>query len=212
MINIEVLRKNDMKRIVTVVVLICILFSFAACQKDAAQIDRLFEGLRTYDRSLMSEVLTEFPDNSEYVYLDDIFNDEKYIKVYQALYKDIDYKIIKTDQYSAKVRVRMPDIQKLFIDVSAWVFSAALEDAELSNKLAENDYNGVILIQELMYAYATNGNYEVQTIETEFNLRFEEIDGRKCIVCDEELRALITGNFYLSKNTRGEADGFVSAE
>ncbi len=201
-----------MKRIVTFAVLICMLLSIAACQKDTAQIDRLFEGLKTYDRSVMSEVLTEFPDNSEYVYLDDIFNDEKYIKVYQALYKDIDYEIIKMDQYSAKVRVRMPDVQKLFTDVSAWVLSAALEDVELSNKLAENDYNGIVLIQELMYAYATNGNYEVQTMETEFNLRFEEMDGKKCIVSDEQLRALITGNFYFSKNTRGAADGFVSAE
>ncbi len=201
-----------MKRIVAVIVLICILFSFSACRKDTAQIDRLFEGLKTYDRSVMSEVLTEFPDNSEYVYLDDIFNDEKYIKVYQALYEDIDYEIIKMDQYSAKVKVKMPNIQKLFTDVSAWVLSAALEDAELSNKLAENDYNGIILIQELMYAYATNGTYEMQTLDAEFNLRFEEVDGKKYIICDEELRALITGNFYLSKNTRGEADGFVSAE
>ncbi len=201
-----------MKRIVAVIILICILFSFAACQKGQAQIDRLFEGLKTYDRSVMSEVLTEFPDNSEYVYLDDIFNDEKYIKVYQALYEDIDYEIIKIDQYSAKVKVTMPNIQKLFTDVSAWVLSAALEDAELSNKLAEDDYNGIILIQKLMYAYATNGNYEVQTLEAEFNLRFEEVGGKKYIICDEELRALITGNFYLSKNTRGEADGFVSAE
>lgn len=201
-----------MKRIVAFLAMIVMLLSLSACKHDTATIDRLFEGLKVYDRAVMSEVLTEFPDNSEYVYLDDIFNDEKYIKVYQALYKDIDYEIIKMDQYSAKVKVKMPNVQKLFTDVSAWVLSAALEDAELSNKLAENDYNGIILIQELMYAYATNGNYEVQTLETEFNLRFEEIDGRKCIVSDEELRALITGNFYLSKNTRGEADGFVSAE
>ncbi len=201
-----------MKRIIAVIVLMCILFSFTASQKNETQIDRLFEGLKSYDRSVMSEVLTEFPDNSEYVYLDDIFNDEKYIKIYQELYKDIDYEIIKIDQYSAKVKVKMPNVQKLFTDVSAWVLSSALEDAELSNKLAENDYNGILLIQELMYAYATNGNYEVQSLNTEFNLRFEEADGKKYIICDEELRALITGNFYLSKNTRSGADGFSTAE
>ena len=204
--------KNHMKRIVAFSAMIIMLLSLSACKYDTAIVDRLFEGLKVYDRSVMSEVLTEFPDNSEYVYLDDIFNDEKYIKIYQELYKDIDYEIIKIDQYSAKVKVKMPNVQKLFTDVSAWVLSSALEDAELSNKLAENDYNGILLIQELMYAYATNGNYEVQSLNTEFNLRFEEADEKKYIICDEELRALITGNFYLSKNTRSGADGFSAAE
>ena len=204
--------KNHMKRIVAFSAMIIILLSLSACKYDTAIVDRLFEGLKVYDRSVMSEVLTEFPDNSEYVYLDDIFNDEKYIKIYQALYNDIEYEIIKLDQYSAKIQVRMPDIQKLFTDVSAWVLSAALEDANLSNKLAENDYNGVLLIQELMYAYATGENYEVQTMDAEFNLRFKEVGGKTYIESDEELRALITGNFYLSKNLRSEADGFVSAE
>lgn len=201
-----------MKRIVAIVVLLCVLCSFSSCRRDESQIERLFEGLKVYDRAVMSEVLTDFPNNSEYVYLDDIFNDEKYIKIYQTLYNDIEYEIIKLDQYSAKIQVRMPDIQKLFTDVSAWVLSAALEDTELSNKLAENDYNGVLLIQELMYAYATGENYEVQTMDAEFNLRFKEVGGKTYIESDEELRALITGNFYLSKNLRSEADGFVSAE
>lgn len=201
-----------MKRIVAIVVLLCVLCSFSSCRRYESQIERLFEGLKVYDRAVMSEVLTDFPNNSEYVYLDDIFNDEKYIKIYQALYNDIEYEIIKLDQYSAKIQVRMPDIQKLFTDVSAWVLSAALEDTELSNKLAENDYNGVLLIQELMYAYATGENYEVQTMDAEFNLRFKEVGGKTYIESDEELRALITGNFYLSKNLRSEADGFVSAE
>ena len=204
--------KNHMKRIVAFSAMIIMLLSLSACKYDTAIVDRLFEGLKVYDRSVMSEVLTEFPDNSEYVYLDDIFNDEKYVKIYQDLYKDIDYEIIKIDQYSAKVKVKMPNIQKLFTDVSAWVLSAALEDAELSNKLAENDYNGIILIQELMYAYATNGNYEMETLETEFNLRFKDAGGKKYIQCDEEVRALITGNFYLSKNQRSAADDFDAAE
>lgn len=201
-----------MKRIVAFIVMILVTLSLSACKYDAATIDRLFEGLKAYDRSIMSEVLTEFPDNSGYVYLDDIFNDEKYIKIYQELYKDINYDIIKIDQYSAKVKVKMPNVQKLFTDVSAWVLSSALEDAELSNKLAENDYNGIILIQELMYAYATNDNYEIETMDAEFNLRFEEGGGKRYIRCDEELRALITGNFYLSKNNRIGADGFDVAE
>ena len=80
------MRKNIMKRITAGFVLICILFSFGSCQKNNGLIEQLFEGLKTYDRAIMSEVLTEFPDNSSYVYLDDIFNDEKYIKIYQLLF------------------------------------------------------------------------------------------------------------------------------
>lgn len=201
-----------MKRIVAFLSAFFMLLSLVACKHDTATIERLFDGLKTYDRSIMSEVLTEFPDNSEYVYLDDIFNDEKYIKVYQALYQNIEYEILEIDQYYARVKVKMPNVQKLFTDVSAWVLSAALEDAELGNKLAENDYNGIVLIQELMYAYAIGEDYEVETMETEFNLRFKESGAKTYIQCDEEIRALITGNFYLSKNIRGEADGFVSAE
>ena len=202
-----------MKRLIAFIVLFSILLSLSACQKYEKQIDRLFEGLKTYDRSIMSEVLTEFPDNSSYVYLDDIFNDEKYIKIYQALFSDIEYEIIKTNSRSATVKVKMPDIQKLFSDVSAWVLSAALEDADLSNKLAENDYNGIVLIQELMYAYATNDEYQVQVLETEFDLQFEEVNGKTYILCNDDLRALITGNFYLSKNIRdNNSVGFLPAE
>ena len=202
-----------MKRIVALLATLCLLCSLSACKKaDTAVVDRLFEGLMVYDRAIMSEVLTEFPDNTEYVYLDDIINDEKYIKIYQELYKDIEYEILKSDQYSVKVKVKMPDVQKLFTDVSAWVFSAALEDSTLSNKLAESDYNGVVLIQELMYSYVTNDDYQAQPLEAEFSLRFENSGGQKRIICDEELRALITGNFYLSKNQRSGADNFAAAE
>ncbi len=187
-----------MKRFISLWILIVFLFSLSGCSKQNKHVDRLFEGLKVYDREIMSEVLTEFPDNSRFVYVDDIFNDEGYRKTYEKLFPSIEYKVVFINENYAKVEVTMPDLQGLYTEVSAWVLTQALNDTELQDRLEENEMNGVILIQEIMYSYAVNQPEQIRTITQEFQLTFAE-DGR--IKCTDSIRALITGNLFLSKNT-----------
>ena len=188
-----------MKRFGALVILMAFLVSLSGCSTKVAAVDRLFEGLRAYDRETMSEVLTEFPDNSRFVYVDDIFNDEGYCKIYRQLYSSIEYKVVSANSKTVKVKVTMPNVQKLYTEVSAWVMSEALNDPDLQGRLEENDTNGVILIQEIMYSYAVNQPEQIETITEEFQLFLTE-DGK--IQCTDTLRALITGNLFLSKNIR----------
>ncbi|PWM38726.1 MAG: hypothetical protein DBX52_06555 [Clostridiales bacterium] len=162
------------------------------------------EALREYNREEMAVYLTQFPDNTAYVYLDDIFNDTGYIELYRMLYPNITYSIQSFEKNRAVIEYTMPNIQKLYTNVSAAVLNLALTDETLQQKLAENDENGIILIREMMLYYASSGN-GIENMTQQFTLTFQKKEGRIVIVCDDALRALITGNFFLSKNMTQES-------
>ncbi len=157
------------------------------------------DALKVYDRDAMSALLTEFPDKSQYVYLDDIFNDAKYIELYRLLYSDIDYKVKSSSKNQIVAEFTMPDIKSLYTGVVAIVMNIAISDQTLVDKLDENEENGIILTQEMMLTLAKQG--KAASMTKEYTLTFTEKDGKTVIACDDELRALMTGDFFLSKNT-----------
>lgn len=191
-----------MKRFILLLSVFAIML--VSCSGAATAEKQAFEqfsvALKTYNKQAMADLLTEFPDHTPYVYLDDIFNDQKYIELYRKLYTDITYAVKSTENDRITVEVIMPNVQKLYTDTAAYVMSLALTDPELVNKLDENEENGIILIQEMMLALAEQEG-AVETMTEEFTLTFTEKEGKTVIVCDDQLRALITGNFFLSKNS-----------
>ncbi len=191
-----------MKRFILLLAVFAIML--VSCSGAATAEKQAFEqfsvALKTYNKQAMADLLTEFPDHTPYVYLDDIFNDQKYIELYRKLYTDITYAVKSTENDRITVEVIMPNVQKLYTDTAAYVMSLALTDPELVNKLDENEENGIILIQEMMLALAEQEG-AVETMTEEFTLTFTEKEGKTVIVCDDQLRALITGNFFLSKNS-----------
>ena len=130
------------------------------------------EALREYNREEMAVYLTQFPDNTAYVYLDDIFNDTGYIELYRMLYPNITYSIQSFEKNRAVIEYTMPNIQKLYTNVSAAVLNLALTDETLQQKLAENDENGIILIREMMLYYASSGN-GIENMTQQFTLTFQ---------------------------------------
>ncbi|MBQ7936391.1 MAG: hypothetical protein IJ333_08645 [Clostridia bacterium] len=195
-----------MKRILAFCTVLMMLVSFSGCSRSFPKEDmeqtlaEFTEALKGYDREKMTSHLTEFPDHSQYVYLDDIFNDEAYMELYQLLYPQITYTVQSATDHQLIVDVTMPNVQMLYTNVMTLVLQMAMEDGELQQKLSESDENGIVLIQELMLAYVRQGN-EVETMTQTFTLSFDAKDGKPVIVCDDQLRALITGNFFLSKNS-----------
>lgn len=192
-----------MKRLfVLLIAIVMLLTSCGPSSREEEQVlKQFYEGMKTYDTAAMAEVLSEFPDNKPYVYLDDIFNDAKYQELYRLLYTDIEYAVTSSENNRLTVDFTMPNVQKLYTDTAAMVMNLALSDESLVDKLNENEKNGIILIQEMMLALAKQeGNVEMMT-ET-YVLTFKRQGRKSVIVCDDELRALLTGNFFLSKNTK----------
>lgn len=192
-----------MKRLFLFLLVFVLLFSMCGCksvpEKEMTQTFSSFvSALKIYDRDAMTLLLTEFPDNTSYIYLDDIFNDEPYMKLYRNIYPNISYSVVSAEGNHLVVKVNMPNVQKLFTTVTAMVMAMVMDDASLKEKLAENDENAIILNQELMLAMAGEGKYEM--MEQEYTLSFDKKDGEVLLVCDDQLRSFMTGNFFLSKN------------
>ena len=193
-----------MKKIISIVLACVLLLSLSSCRGKYTRgemeetVAHFTEALKVYDSYEMSRYLTEFPDNEGYVYLDDIFNDEGYLRLYRILYEQITCEVVSAKKDKVVIKVHMPNIQNLYTVVSMIVVNMAIGDETLQDKLSENDENSIVLIQEAMIAYAKQGNYSM--MEQEFTLSFGERGGVPVIVCDDELRAFMTGNLYLSKN------------
>lgn len=206
-----------MKRFVLFLLAAVMLFSMAGCSGRLSQTEMeatlsdFTEALREYDRDAMTELLTEFPDNSAYVYLDDIFNDDPYIELYRVLFPDITYEIQAVKGNKLTVKYTMPNVQGLYSTVSALALQMAMSDESFQEKLSENDENGIVFIQEMMLYLALQGE-DVETMTEEFTLTFKERGDQAVIVCNDELRALMTGNFFLSKNMREDEIGESSAD
>ncbi len=193
-----------MKRIIAIVLLLATALVMGACssyEAETACIDAFMKATQKYDRQEMRSYLTEFPDNSEYVYVDDIFNDSRYVQLYQLLYKDLKYEIKKISGDEAVIKCKMPNIQELYNLATTTAMNYALADSTLFEKLQESEENGAVFTQELMFGFAEKGD-NISMMEQEFTLSLVRENRTVLIECDDQLKALITGNFYLSRKMR----------
>lgn len=200
-----------MKRMVAFALLVALIIVLSGCghkisHEDAQSVvEPFFAALKEYDRAEMTAYLSEFPDNSEYVYVDDIFNDEAYIKLYQQLYSSITYSIKSTSGAKVVLEVSMPNIHALYTDISARIMNLTLMDESLRDKLEENSENAVVLLQQTMLSIAAENPEQVETMKEEFTLTFQNENGSYKIVTDDELRKLLTGNLFLAKSATAES-------
>ena len=196
-----------MKRIALLIIASVLLLTSCGIRNsaEARTLARFTEALKRYDKPAMTEMLTAFPDKTPYVYLDDIFNDPKYQELYRLLYTDITYAVKSKENNRLTVEFTMPNIQMLYANAAAMVTNLAFMDETLVDKLNENEENGIILIQELMLEMARQEG-KVETMKQKFTLSFAEKNGETLIVCDDELKALLTGNFFLSKSVKVPED------
>ncbi len=189
-----------MKRFVLFLIVICLALSATACSGNAsdADVNRVLDGfvgaLKAYDRTAMELYLTEFPDNTGATYPDDIFNNSSYVELYRSLYSDITYAVTSYEKNNVTVKITMPDIEGLYKDTCEYVRKLADRNAELDKKLKDND---VIFIQEMMRDRAAE---TIEMMEVEYVLEVIEDETSILIVCDDELRSMITGNFYRAKS------------
>lgn len=204
-----------------VVTILCLLLVIVGClggcsstedvsnEEYKTLIDNFFVDLKSYNVDGMKEHLNVFPNKSEYVYLDDIFNDEPYKELYRILYPKLTYEVKSVESNIAIVEVTMPNIQQLYATTSMGVTNLALEDETLKQILMQDENKSIELIQQTMLAAArTEGRVNDMTVE--FTLTFDREGDKLMIMADDQLRALLTGNFYISKSQR--IDEIVNGE
>ncbi len=207
-----------MKRITALAVIFALVVILSGCghkisREDAQSVvDPFFAALKEYDREAMSGYLTEFPDNTGYVYVDDIFNDEAYVKLYRQLYSSITYSIKSIEGNRVIFEVSMPNIHALYTDISARIMSLTLMDETLRDKLEENSENAVILLQETMLSIATQNPDQIEKMTQEYTLTLQKKNGTYQIATDDEVRKLLTGNLFLAKSTTFESMNSTAAE
>ena len=193
-----------MKKWISIMIIAVLLLTLCGCKGKFSRneindtLTQFIDALKTYDGDEMARHLTAFPDNGDYVYLDDIFNDEGYVRLYRIFYDQITWELVSVKKDKAVIKVKMPNVQNLFSVVSMSVMNMVMSDEALQDKLDESDEYSLILLQESMIAFAEQGNYSM--LEQTFTLSFGERGGVPVIVCDDELRAFMTGNLFLSKN------------
>ncbi len=194
-----------MKRIVIILSIIALLLGFSGCSPSVSSnemektMGQFMDALKVYDREKMTACLDEFPDGSAYVYLDDIFNDEGYMELYRLTFKDLEYSIEDIEKNSLTIQCTNTDIQSLYSEVTATVMQMALSDEALQKKLDEDEKNGVILVRELMLSLARENKNLKRTTNT-YTVSFKITNGKVILICNDELRSLMTGRFFLSKN------------
>ena len=69
----------------------------------------------------------------------------------------------------------------------------------LQKKLDEDEENGIVLVRELMLSLARENKNLERTTDT-YTLSFKKVNVKVKLICDDALRSLMTGRFFLSKN------------
>lgn len=178
------------KRVVLIVLALCMAFSLAACKKSGNSkevVKDFMDALTEYDVDSMAEYLEDVPTADEtYVY--DVFTDAHYVDLYRAAYKDnFDYSIESAKAESVKVKVTMPDLVSLYDSCFNELMKASAE---------ENIFDGLDNDSEAhlrVIAYMRNEIEEngVDTVTKEFTLKLDNINGLK-IMNNAELEQLMT--------------------
>lgn len=181
------------KRIISVVLLLCIAFSMAACKKgvDPKKVVNDFMGsLLKYDVVKMSQYVVDVPTSGDnFVY--DVYTDPHYVSLYQAAYAEkLSYKVTSVTGDTVKVKVTMPDLVSLYNNAFAALASAATSNEDFMNDINDPENEIHLTIIALMINEINNGS--VDTYTEEVALKVNTINDETKIVSNEQLERLMT--------------------
>ena len=190
-----------LKRIISVVLILCLMFSVCSCKKGADSkqvVDSFMKALSTYDVDAMSKHLEDMPTNGDSVYVYDIFTDGHYVDLYEIANTDrFEYKIVSAKGNTVKVKVTMPDIYTLYKDTFMTVMTNTFANEELLDYILDEDNEPQLLVIALMIDAIENG--DVDTVEEEFTLKIGNINGETKIMVNDQLEQLMTSKLCLSQ-------------
>lgn len=175
--------------------------SYDTVSRDEAiqTLDGFVTALKTYDISGMTPYLSVFPDKSRDGTIDDMYSDETYQQIYRKTFSSITYEVVEYSNNCATIKATLPDIKTLYQNATLKLNLGAMNNADLKDKLMENDTNAVILFQQLML-YEVVENNNVQQMTKEYTLTFDRSGDKVKIIADDSLCAFMTGDFSTTRN------------
>ena len=194
-----------MKKIIALVLVFVVAFSVCGCatnsfaEQEQNVIHGFMNGLKIYSTDEMTNYIESFPNSDNSIYVNDVFSDPSFVEVYKEANTHMSYTIAdKKVDGAAVVTVTFVDIQKLYADTVAKMFTSANTDENLKNLLLDENTNA----QELISAYmlSTLQNSDVETVTEEFRLTTYKDGNSFKIRTDDELKELMTGKLSLSRN------------
>ncbi len=194
-----------MKKIIALVLVFVVAFSVCGCatnsfaEQEQNVIHGFMNGLKIYSIDEMTNYIESFPNSDNSIYVNDVFSDPSFVEVYKEANTHMSYTIAdKKVDGAAVVTVTFVDIQKLYADTVAKMFTSANTDENLKNLLLDENTNA----QELISAYmlSTLQNSDVETVTEEFRLTTYKDGNSFKIRTDDELKELMTGKLSLSRN------------
>ena len=189
------------KRIISVLLILCMMVSVCSCKKGADTkevVDGFLKALSTYDVNAMAGYLEAVPSNADSVYIYDVFTDGHYVDLYQMANTDrFEYSIVSTKGNTAKVKVTMPDIYSLYRDTFFTVMTNTFANQDLLDYVLDEENEPQLLVIALMIDAIENG--DVDTVEEEFTLKLGNINGETKIMVNDQLEQLMTSKLCLSQ-------------
>ena len=188
------------RRIISIVLILCLAFSLAACKSGGDSkkvVDGFMKELSKYDVNKMSNYLVDVP-TSDNLYLYDVYTDGRYVALYKAAYADnFAYEIVSSSQDSAKVKVTMPDLLTLYRNAMTTLAAEIMSDEELLNHAMDPSSEPHLELLAEMTNAVNDGN--IDTITEEFTLKLTTINGELKIAQNDQLEQLMTSKLSLTQ-------------
>ena len=184
------------KNLVSIVLLVCMVFSLSACKSGAAASKELTEtlmtSLATYDINAISKCVEDVPDNTGTTAVVDIYTSDYYMDIYAAANANLTYTVSSSSAKEIVLKVNMPDLVSLYNKCWNTALSGALSDAELQKLVIEGStsFDPNLLVPALMLNELKSGS--VSTVEKEIKLSVVKINGEFKIKTDEQLKCLLS--------------------
>lgn len=192
-----------MKRFISVVLLVCLLFTAVSCKSGASAAKEvtadLMTALQTYDLNAISDCVEDLPDNTGTAYVHDIYTEDYYVDLYAAANTNLSYTVASASAKEVVLKVQMPDLYALYQKVFASVMSQAMTDAALQEKILNDDYDAHLLVIALMIDDIQNNG--ISTTEQEITLSVEKYNDDYKIKTDDQLKLLLTDRLSLIQST-----------
>lgn len=189
------------RRIISVVLLVCMAFTFVSCKSGAGEAEKVvtdfMTALSTYDINAMSKCVEDIPDNSGSVYKHDIYTEAEYRDLYAAANENLTYSIKSASAKEVKLSVSMPDVYNLYQNMFMAVLSQAMTNEEMQNYILDENNDPQLLIVAMMINQIKNEG--IENVDEEITLSVGKINGEYKILNDDQLKLLMTSKLSLAQ-------------
>lgn len=185
-----------LRKIISIALLICMLFTVASCKSGKTQAKELTENFMTafttYDLDTISKYVEDIPDNTGTESIVDIYTSDYYRDIYAAANANVTYSIVSFNSKNVVLKYQMPNLPELY---KKWV-NSAISAAQNDDTVKDTIINGTTSIDpnlivpgKMLSEIKSSG---VESIEKEITLTVVKINGKYKFKNDDQLKFLMS--------------------